>query len=145
MPIRTAVRKGDTDLLTLIERGQKAITPAEWQKIQNEWAGISLKSRIPWRWLIGGVAILISSIALLLLWNTQLKKRVTKATRTLRESEERLRSFGHALPDLAFILDQDGRYLEVLTAKERLHYKDLSDLKDHQLHDVLPKDVADLS
>ncbi len=143
--MRTAVRKGETELLSLIERGHKAITPTEWQRIRDEWAGVSLTSRIPWRWLIGGVAILLIGIALLLLWNTQLQKRVATATRTLSESEERLRSFGNALPDLAFILDQDGRYLEILTAEEHLLYKDLSDLKNHQLHEVLPKDVADLS
>jgi PAS domain S-box-containing protein len=143
--LRAAVRKGETELLILIDKGQKAITPAEWQKIRNKWAGVSLTSRIPWRWLIGGVVIFISGIALLLLWNTLLQKRVAKVTRTLSESEERLRSFGNALPDLAFILDEDGKYLEILTAEEQLLYKDLSDIKNYQLHEVLPKDVADLS
>jgi len=65
--MRTAVRKGDTELLSLIERGHKAITPAEWQKIRDEWTGVSLASRIPWRWLVGGVAILLTGLALLFL------------------------------------------------------------------------------
>ena len=143
--MRTAVRKGDTELLALIERGHAAITSDEWQRIRDKWAGVSLASRIPWRWLIGGVAVLLAGIALLLLWNTQLKRQVAAATRTLSESEERLRSFGNALPDVAFVLDEDGRYLEILTAEEHLLYKDISDLKNSVMHEVLPKDVADQS
>jgi len=143
--MRTAVRKGETELLALIERGQTAITSAEWQKIRDKWAGVSLTSQIPWRWLIGGVAILFSGIALLLLWNTQLQKQVATATKTLSESEERLRSFGNALPDLAFIIDEDGRYIEILTAEENLLFMDLSDIRNHLMHEVLPKNIADLS
>ena len=143
--MRTAVRKGDTKLLALIERGHKIITPAERQRIRDKWAGVSLTSPIPWRWLIGGVAVLFTGIAFLLIWNTQLQKRVAAATRTIRESEERLRSFANALPDLAFLLDEDGKYLEVLTAEEQLLYKDLSDVKNSYIHEILPSDVAQLS
>jgi len=143
--MRTAVRKGDTELLALIERGHRAVTPAEQQSIRDKWAGVSLTSPIPWRWLIGGVAVLFTGIAFLLIWNTQLQKRVAAATRTIRKSEERLRSFTSALPDLAFLLDEDGKYLEVLTAEEQLLYKDLSDVKNSYIHEILPSDVAERS
>jgi len=143
--MRTAVRKGDTELLALIERGYKAITHAERKSIRDKWAGVSLTSPIPWRWLIGGVAVLFTGIAFLLIWNTQLQKRVAATTRTIRESEERLRSFTNALPDLAFILDEDGKYLEVLTAEEQLLYNDLSDVKNSYIHEIFPSDVAELS
>ena len=143
--MRTAVRKGDTKLLALIERGHKIITPAERQRIRDKWAGVSLKSRIPWRWLIGGVVVFFTGIAFLLTWNTQLQKRVVAATRTIKESEERLRSFTKALPDLAFLLDDNGKYLEVLTAEEQLLYMDFSDVKNSYIHEILPSDVAELS
>lgn len=143
--MRTVVRKGNTELLALIERGHKAISPAELQGIRDEWAGVSMASQFPLQWVIGGVAILFAGIALLLLWNTQLKKRVVAATRTIREREERLRSFGNAIPDLAFMLDEDGRFLEILTANEELLYKDLSEVKNSYIHEILPGDVAELS
>ena len=68
------------------------------------------------------------------------RKRVEAA---LRESEARLRAFANALPDLAFVLDQHGRYLEVLTAQDHLLYREAEQLKGRLLHEVLPKAHAD--
>ncbi|MCK5314450.1 MAG: transporter substrate-binding domain-containing protein, partial [Anaerolineales bacterium] len=106
--MRTAVRKGDTELLALIERGHKAITSAERQQIRDEWAGVSLTSPIPWRWLIGGSAVFIAGIALLFLWNTQLQKQVAAATQTLSESEEKYRELANSLPQFVFEMDEKG-------------------------------------
>lgn len=62
------------------------------------------------------------------------------------KSEEYLRAFASATADLAFILDENGRYVEVLAAprKEKLLYADINALKGQLLHDVLPKKNADL-
>jgi PAS domain S-box-containing protein len=68
------------------------------------------------------------------------RKRVEAA---LRESEARLRAFANALPDLAFVLDQHGRYIEVLTTQEHLLYCEAEQLKGRLLHEVLPQTVAD--
>jgi two-component system sporulation sensor kinase A len=68
------------------------------------------------------------------------RKRVEAA---LRESEARLRAFANALPDLAFVLDQHGRYIEVLTTQEHLLYREAEQLKGYLLHEVLPQTVAD--
>jgi PAS domain S-box-containing protein len=68
------------------------------------------------------------------------RKRVEVA---LRESEARLRAFANALPDLAFVLDQHGRYLEVLTAQDNLLYREAEQVKGRLLHEVLPQTDAD--
>ena len=68
------------------------------------------------------------------------RKRVEAA---LRESEARLRAFANALPDLAFVLDQHGRYIEVLTTQEHLLYREAEQIKGRLLHEVLPQTVAD--
>ncbi|MDH3604935.1 MAG: PAS domain S-box protein, partial [Candidatus Tectomicrobia bacterium] len=68
------------------------------------------------------------------------RKRVEVA---LRESEARLRAFANALPDLAFVLDQHGRYLEVLTAQDNLLYREAEQVKGRLLHEVLPQRDAD--
>lgn len=64
----------------------------------------------------------------------------------LVESEARLRAFGNALPDIAFILDEHGRYIEVLAQpqKEGLLYAETLALKGRLLHEVLPGPDADL-
>lgn len=57
-----------------------------------------------------------------------------------------LQSFARAIPDIALIIDEDGRYVEVLAAPERedLLYKEAAALKGRTLHEVLPKGRADL-
>ncbi|TMB97767.1 MAG: PAS domain S-box protein, partial [Chloroflexi bacterium] len=63
-----------------------------------------------------------------------------------RAEEARLRAFANAVPDIAFVLDREGRYLEVLALpqRQRLLYSDAVNLKGRLLHEVLPKESADL-
>lgn len=68
-----------------------------------------------------------------------------KTEEALEKSEARLRAIVNALPDIAFILDEKGRYVEVLAAprSKPLLYSAIQDLKGRLLHDVLPRDDAD--
>ncbi len=60
-----------------------------------------------------------------------------------RLSEERLRAIGRALPDIVFVLDEDGRHLEVLTAQEDLLYASTDKIRNRLLHDIFPGHLAD--
>lgn len=60
----------------------------------------------------------------------------------LRESAARLRAIIHAVPDVLLVLDQDGRYLEILTPQLELLHTDPATLKDRLLGEVLPEPVA---
>jgi PAS domain S-box-containing protein len=106
--MRVAVRKGDTELLALIEQGLAAIKPKERQRIYDKWSGVSLLSRIPWRWLIGSGAAIITFVTLVLLWNFQLRKQVGASTQTLKESEERYRLLIEDINDVIYRTDQNG-------------------------------------
>ncbi|MEE8479741.1 MAG: transporter substrate-binding domain-containing protein, partial [Desulfobacterales bacterium] len=106
--MRVAVRKGDTELLALIEQGLAGIKPKERQRIYDKWSGVSLLSRIPWRWLISGGAAIITVVTLILLWNFQLRKQVGASTRTLKESEERYRLLIEDINDVIYRTDQNG-------------------------------------
>ena len=66
-----------------------------------------------------------------------------RAEADLRESEERLRAFAATFPGLAFILDEHGRYLDILGYENHLLYADASLVKGRLLHDVLPQTEAD--
>lgn len=68
-----------------------------------------------------------------------------EAEAALRESEARLLAFAHALPDVAFILDEDGYYVEILGRPEKsdLLYSQARELQGRRLHDVLPRESAD--
>jgi PAS domain S-box-containing protein len=106
--MRVAVRKGDTERLALIEQGLAAIKPKERQRIYDKWSGVSLLSRIPWRWVISGGAAIIAVVTLILIWNFQLRKQVDASTRTLKESEERYRLLIENINDIIYRTDQNG-------------------------------------
>lgn len=61
----------------------------------------------------------------------------------LLESEARLSAFVDALPDLAFIYDKNGMYVDILTQQEHLLYQEAAQLKERLIHDVLPEPVAE--
>ena len=53
--------------------------------------------------------------------NQELHQEITGRLRTereLQENEGRLRALANAMPDLVFVLDEEGRYIKVLTAEK---------------------------
>jgi len=73
----------------------------------------------------------------------QLRTERLQSEAMLRKSEELLRAFANALPDLAFIMDEDGRYLELLSTPSHLLYTAAEHQRGKLVHEVLPKSVAD--
>jgi PAS domain S-box-containing protein len=73
-----------------------------------------------------------------------LETRVTERTADLLRSENRVRAIVNALPDLLFVIDADGRYLEIVTENPRLLFRDAADMLGRSFHDVLPTPVADV-
>lgn len=57
-------------------------------------------------------------------------------------SDARLRALLNVMPDLAFLLDRDGRYVDVLAGTEELFAKPASEVLGRTVHEVLPADVA---
>ena len=69
------------------------------------------------------------------------QKRVEAA---LRDSEARLRAFIAALPDLAFIYNEDGYYVDILSPHSKDLYRPAEELSRRRVHEVLPEDAARL-
>ncbi len=63
---------------------------------------------------------------------------------TAREGEEKLRAVAEALPDLLFVLDEDGTYIEALSSSKALLYAKADQLVGRRMHDVLPRASADV-
>ncbi|MEJ1355402.1 MAG: EAL domain-containing protein [Candidatus Sedimenticola sp. (ex Thyasira tokunagai)] len=57
-------------------------------------------------------------------------------------SEGRLQALVNAMPDLVFMLDEDGRYVEVIAGEEGRLYLPADDLKGRLLSDILPNEHA---
>jgi PAS domain S-box-containing protein len=73
----------------------------------------------------------------------ELEMLVAVRTAELAISEHRTRAILSALPDLVFLIDEDGRYLEVLSGSGHVLPKSPGELKDRLFHDIFPKATAD--
>ncbi len=66
-----------------------------------------------------------------------------QANASLHERESLLEAFTNALPDIAFILDEDGKYVEIMAAQNHLLYAQAEKMKGRYMHDILPNESAD--
>jgi formate hydrogenlyase transcriptional activator len=73
----------------------------------------------------------------------ELEDRVAARTADLERSENRLTAVVNALPDLVFVVNDEGRYVEILTSREDLLYRAAAEMKGQRFHDILPAPVAD--
>lgn len=64
--------------------------------------------------------------------------------RALCERTARLRAIAGAVPDILFVLDENGRCLEVMTHDESLLYRDPKTVLGRPLADLLPEPVGNL-
>jgi len=79
--------------------------------------------------------------------NQELTGRVEELTRSqelLREREAKLSAFVAALPNLSFVHDEEGRYLEVLANETHLLVARAEELKGRLIKDVMPAEAAGL-
>ena len=79
--------------------------------------------------------------------NRELAERIEELTRSqqlLHERERKLDAFIKVMPNLSFIYDQDGRYLEILTSDTSMLRALPEDMRGRLLGDVMPASEAKL-
>jgi PAS domain S-box-containing protein len=72
----------------------------------------------------------------------RLRDERLRSEQALRVSEERLRAFANALPDLAFIVDETGHYVQLLSASEHLLYQEGERYLGKRVEETLPEPIA---
>jgi two-component system cell cycle sensor histidine kinase/response regulator CckA len=87
-----AVKKGNQELLKMVEEGFAKISKEEYEKIHTKWCGSSVEDRRLLRFFLMISGSLSSLMLLLFVWNRVLRKRVTIRTAELKASVEALRS-----------------------------------------------------
>lgn len=129
-----AVKKGDKELLNLIEFGFSKISRAEYDEIEKKWYGTkSIINSDTITYIISFFAFFILITAVLFIWNRTLKKQVSLKTRALEQEMERslkkteelahneevFRSTIESMDDLIFILDTKNRFTEFHQTSKR--------------------------
>lgn len=101
------------------------------QSVASVYAALGL----PYLLIMGAATALLG--ALLHDLDTRLRNE-----RALRQREAHLRAIAGAVPDILFVLDENGRYLEAMTHDESLLYRETGQFLGRHLHEVLPAPVA---
>jgi len=151
-----AVRKGNSALLKDVQQGFNAISKGEYEGIEQRWYGAPIlsKERLTWVAFIAGGAIVI--VCLLMLWVWLLRRSVRQRTaelwkditerqlteESLRASAAQNRALIHAIPDLIFMHDRDGKYLAIHAPDPNLLILPSKTLLHQSLRAVLPEATA---
>jgi two-component system cell cycle response regulator len=69
---------------------------------------------------------------------------LTRSQEQLHERQMKLDAFINALPNLSFIYDEEGRYLEIMTNETSMLRTEADKLMGHLINEVMPPPVADL-
>jgi len=117
-----AVAQGDGATLALVERGFAAIPAAELRSIDERWLGRPIFARVDPRFMTALVALAMVALIFafnLLFMNWVLRRRVARRTAELagkvvelQASKAKVNAILKALPDLLFVFDREGRFVE---------------------------------
>lgn len=143
-----AVANGNRDLLNLLNKG---ITHAQdsgtLNRIQAKWLGSdyarrTLSVRTMLMTASAASTFVAIIIALILLWNRKLQRKVEIRTRQFSESEERLRQIFENSPDAVFVVDRDGHIISANSrACESVKMKKQK-LLTQRIHDLTPSEYS---
>jgi PAS domain S-box-containing protein len=145
-----AVRKGDRELLRVVEDGFARISASELKEIETRWYG----STLPESRLLRQAGVVAGCLALLLLalfvWNRALSAKVATRTAELKKSMDALQaqatfvaSLMEAIPIPVFYKDGDLRYLGCNGAFEEFYGTTREELLGKGVHDVAPRELAE--
>ncbi len=150
-----AVKKNNKHLLSIIEKGYSQIPEKQHNQIMNKWMGKSIaywdyNSYLPF--IIIGILITLTVILILFFVNMLLKVKINKKTKelqnaleVLKESEKMNKMLINALPDMVFILSEEGIFLDYKSASSEKLLFEPEFFIGKQIFDILPRYLAELT
>ncbi|MBS1139571.1 MAG: two-component hybrid sensor and regulator [Proteobacteria bacterium] len=151
-----AVRKGNLEILKVVEQGMQAISADEEAALRKKWFGTPLDLGTYGRYVGWGVLVALLLGTVMLLWNLTLRRQVAGKTETLKQAlqdlqeahrvtqktQENLAATLQAIPDLLFELDAEDRYIDVFASQEALLASPKEYLIGKRVDEILPGDAA---
>lgn len=144
-----AVAKGNAALVKELDAGFDQITNGDSQEIERKWYGASLISKRTYKWLIVSLFIIGGVVALLIFLNWTLRHQIADKTRDLarlleevRRSEGRNRAILAAVPDMIFVLDKNGCFLDYQAAQNEALYVTPDMFIGKTIRDLFPQETA---
>ncbi|VGO17848.1 Virulence sensor protein BvgS [Pontiella desulfatans] len=140
-----AVADGNRDLLSILNKGiSQARRSGTLTKIQAKWLGSEYARHIlPIETILriasAAATIVAVVLALTLLWNRKLQRKVDERTRQYADSEERLRQIFEKSPDAVYVLDREGHIVSANTQACEMVKMKKEVLLTKRVHDLVPE------
>jgi diguanylate cyclase (GGDEF)-like protein/PAS domain S-box-containing protein len=138
-----AVKRGNDELLGLVQEGFDRMTPAEQQALRDKWMGKQL-DLAPWRhYLAYGLvaAVLLGGGAAV--WGGMLRRQVKRRTAELENERGRLRTLIDTLPDLVWLKNPEGVFLACNPEFGLLLGASEAEIVGRTDYDFVPREMAD--
>ncbi len=118
-----AVRKDWAPLAGILQKALDSISEAERERIYHKWVPIRYEHGVNYKLLWQVLAIFSIVLAVLLVWNRKLRREITsrkEAEAALRKTEQRYRTILETAMDGFWVVDMNGRILEVNEAYSKI-------------------------
>jgi PAS domain S-box-containing protein len=138
-----AVRKGETELLALVEKGMAEISAADKKTLQDKWMGQQLHFTPYARYAAIAVGILLLLGGALALWVGTLRRLVAERTTALEMHRAQLLTLVGTIPDLVWVKDAEGVYLACNARFEELYGASESEIIGRTDYDFVDQATAD--
>lgn len=154
---RRAVMQGDEETLALINEGFADIPESQISAIRSKWFGNQPGGFMYWTELLVGLGVLVLAVLIFITWTYMLRKKVKSHTKSLSKALDRLQSeqsklqaLVGSMPDLIYIIDQDGFVLECLSSgstadaladPQKVLHRNLAELFDSKFSEELRREI----
>jgi len=145
-----AVKDGNTELLNIINTGFDKIPEKEISEINKKWYGEDRRENEQNLEAIRNAVIIFFSVMLILIFanlflNAQVNKKTKEINITaekLNETNQYLRTILNSIPNLIFILDNNGIFLDALTEDKKEYVVEKDKFIGKTFEEVFPEGLA---
>jgi two-component system cell cycle sensor histidine kinase/response regulator CckA len=147
LPQHFGVLKGDPLLLSIVQKGLDSLTEAERSEAFVRWTGQDFAHPPPEvsPFVRNTFLVLLAAALLSLAWIAALRRSVRRATRSVRESEERYRELFETANDIIFTIDLAGRFTSINKAAEKITGYTLDEALKMDISSVIAPEFLDLA
>ena len=145
LDLRMAVRQELAPLAEILDQALVAIPQLERDAIQARWMQPPALSRVDYRLLWQVLAIAVSMVVAILVWNYSLRREIGKrqyAEEQLQDTSERLNSILTSMDDLVFVLDTEQRFIDSYYPDESRLMMPPGQFLGKPCGEVLPADIS---
>jgi len=146
LPQHFGVRKEEPLLLSIVQKGLDSLTEAERSEVFVRWTGQDFSRPPPAisPFLRNVLIVLVAASILSWVWITALRRNVRRATRSLRESEERYRELFVNANDIIYTHDLAGNFTSINKAATQVTGYTLDEALKLNFFSVLAPESVDV-